>query len=202
MKLPFPISDGRSAARSRGFTLPELLIALTVFLFVIIGIVFANLFGLSMFKMNETKLNVTRWSRETIEHFTDEIHTCSSVQVGYMTNSSSLSGFAGFMNGETQQGNALLIYPTTNTANYIVYFVNPADQTFRRTDQTDSTVILADSVTNAAPFSTQDLSGKVLTNIVNNQVVHLTLEFYQPQLFMQAANYYKLETAVAQRVVQ
>jgi len=202
MKLTFPFSDGRTPAGSRGFTLPEILIALTVFLFLVIGIIFANLFGLRMFQMNETKLNVSRWSRETTEHFTDEIHTCSFVQVGYMTNGGSLSGFAQLMNGETQQGNALLIQPTTNTDNYILYFVNFADQTFRRTDQPGNTVILADSVTNIAPFSAQDISGNVLTNIVNNQVIHLTLEFYQPQLFMQSANYYKLETAVTQRAVQ
>jgi hypothetical protein len=103
------------------------------------------------------------------------------------------------LDGETQQGNALQIYPTANTNNYIVYFVNLADQTFRRTDQSSNTVILADSVTNTMAFSAQDFSGNVLTNNQNNQVIHLTLEFHQPERFMQGADYYKLETAVTRR---
>jgi hypothetical protein len=82
-----------------------------------------------------------------------------------------------------------------------MYFVNLADQTFQRTDHPGNTVKLADSVTNTLPFSAQDFSGTVLTNNNNNQVIHLTLEFYQPARFMQDADYYKLETSVKQRIV-
>ena len=182
----------------KGLTLPEILIAMTIFLLMIVGIIFANLFGLKMFQMNETKLTVTQWSRETIGNITAEVHSCNSVLVGNVTN----GDFEGLLNGETQQGTGLLIYPTTNPTNYIIYFVNPSDQTFRRTDQTGNAVILADSVTNTIIFTAQDLSGNVLTNNQNNQVIHLILEFYQPERFMQGADYYKLETSVKQRVVQ
>lgn len=169
---------------------------MTVFLLVVGGIVSANLFGLRMFQITETKLNVTTWSRQTIEQITGEIHACNSLSILTIdTNGNS----TGLLDGETQQGNALQIYPTANTNNYIVYFVNLADQTFRRTDQSSNTVILADSVTNTIAFSAQDFSGNVLTNIQNNQVIHLTLEFYQPERFMQGADYYKLETAVTRR---
>ena len=126
----------------------------------------------------------------------NQIHGCTSVYVGNMTN----GGFTGFLPGETQQGNSLLIYQTADTNKYIIYFVNLADQTFRRTDQM-GTVILADSVTNTLAFSAQDLSGTVLTNINNNSAIHVMLEFYQPARFMQSADYYKLETSVKQRVV-
>ncbi|MGB7747400.1 MAG: prepilin-type N-terminal cleavage/methylation domain-containing protein [Verrucomicrobiia bacterium] len=199
MKLQVPFSGsshGRRPRPARGFTLPEILIAMTVFLLVVGGIVSANLFGLRMFQITETKLNVTTWSRQTIEQITGEIHACNSLSILTIdTNGNS----TGLLDGETQQGNALQIYPTANTNNYIVYFVNLADQTFRRTDQSSNTVILADSVTNTIAFSAQDFSGNVLTNIQNNQVIHLTLEFYQPERFMQGADYYKLETAVTRR---
>jgi len=199
LQVPFSGSDrGRLAMLDKGFTLPEILIAMTVFLLVIGGIISANLFGLSMFQITETKLNVTQWSRETIEKITGEVHACNDVQVGNVTN----GGFEGLLDGETQQGTSLLIYPTANTNNYIIYFVNLADQTFRRTDQSSNTVILADSVTNTLAFFAQDLSGNILTNSQNNQVIHLTLEFYQPARFMQGADYYKLETSMKQRVVQ
>ena len=186
----------------KGFTLPEILIAMTVFVFLVAGIVSANLFGLRMFQVNATKLKATEWSRRTFGKITDEIHSCNSVSVGNMTTNSM---FAGLLPGETQEGTAIEIKPTTNTASLIYYFVNSSDETFRRTvlaPGSTNTVILADSVTNTIIFSAQDFSGKVLTNNQNNRVIHLILEFYQPEHFMVGPDYYKLETSVTRRAVQ
>ncbi len=185
-----------SPRREPGFTLAEVMIAMGIFSLILMGILAANLFGLRMFDLNQTKLNAARWSRQTVEAMADEIHTCNSVQVGYLTNST----FVGLLNGETQQCTALLIQPTANPTNYTVYFVNVADQTFGRTDQSGNTMILADSITNTAPFSAQDFAGNILTNNQNNQVIHVALEFYQPQLYLRSANYYKFETSVKQRI--
>jgi hypothetical protein len=123
------------------------------------------------------------------------------VQVGNLTNGT----FAGLLDGETQRGSGLLIYPTTNVANFTIYFVNAADQTFRRTIGLPSgtnTVILADSITNTLAFSAQDFSGNVLTNAANNRVIHVLLEFYQPERFLLDSDYYKLETSVTRRALQ
>jgi prepilin-type N-terminal cleavage/methylation domain-containing protein len=205
MKLQVPFSGsgrGRLAMPDKGFTLPEILIAMTVFLLMVGGIISANLLGLRMFQITETKLNVSRWSRETMGKITGEIHACNSVSI---LNVDTNGNFTGLLDGETQQGNALQIYPTTNNTSYTIYFVNSSDRTFRRTavePSSTSTVILANSVTNPIIFAAQDFSGNVLTNSRNNQVIHLTLEFYQPERYMEGADYYKLETSVKQRVVQ
>ena len=205
MKLQVPFSGsgrGRWPVPNKGFTLPEILIALTVFMFVLAGIVAANLFGLRMFQVNEAKLNATEWSRNTFGKITDEIHTCNTVTVGNMTTN---GDFEGLLPGEVQQGTAIEIQPTTNTASLIYYFVNSLDGTFRQTVSAPSgtnTIILADSVTNTIIFTAQDFSGQVLTNSQNNQVIHLTLEFYQPEHYMVGPDYYKLETSVTRRAVQ
>ena len=203
MKLQVPFSGsgrGRWPIPNQGFTLPEILIAMTVFLFVIGGIIAANLFGVRMFQITETKLNVTQWSRQTTDKMATEVHACKSVWVGNINVTN--GEFEGLLDGETQQGTSLLIYPTTNTTNYILYFVKPSDQTFRRTtDQPDSAQVLADSVTNTIIFTAQDFSGNVLTNNQNNRVIHLTLEFYQPECFMLGADYYKLETSMTRRAL-
>lgn len=186
---------------NQGFTLPEILIALTVFTFVLAGIIAANLFGLRMFQANEAKLNATEWSRNTFGKITDEIHACTSVTLGNMTN----DNFEGLLPGDVQQGSAIEIQPTTNSASLIYYFVDSLDGTFRQTVSTPSgtnTIILADSVTNTMVFQAQDFSGQVLTNSQNNQVIHLTLEFYQPEHYMVGPDYYKLETSVTRRAVQ
>jgi prepilin-type N-terminal cleavage/methylation domain-containing protein len=187
----------RPRKRGRGFTLPEVLITATLFLFVLGGVIFAHLFGLRLFQMTNTKLWVTQWARLTTESLADQIHGSYSVQVGNKT----AGGFVGFLPGETNQGTSLLIQPTENPTNYIVYFVNVADQTFRRTDQSGNAAILADSITNTLAFSAQDFSGNVLTNRQNSQVIHLTLEFYHPPNYMERADYFKLETSMKQRVV-
>jgi prepilin-type N-terminal cleavage/methylation domain-containing protein len=213
MKFSNPSSHsngGGSPKSNRGFTLPEILIALAVFMLLLAGIVAANLFGLRMFQVNETKLSATAWSRKTFGQITDEIQSCYAVSVGNMTTNDQ---FVGLLNGEAQQGTAIEIQPTTNTANLIHYFVDTADQTFRRTEQSPvgtnalvvaetSALILADSVTNTMIFQAQDFSGNPLTNSQGNQIIHLTLEFYQPERFMLEPDHYRLETSVARRVVQ
>lgn len=178
-----------------GFTLPEILVAMTVFMMLLGGIIFAHLFGLSMFKITETKLNATADARKLIGTMANEIRGSSSTSVGDV--------IAGELKlkipGEKQQGSGLMIYPTANTNNFIVYFVNPSDRTFRRTTSTPgSSVILAESITNATVFSVQDHLGTVLTNN-GNRVIHMNLEFYQAARHMQGADYYKLETSVTRR---
>jgi prepilin-type N-terminal cleavage/methylation domain-containing protein len=204
MKLQAPLSDltrGRGPVPDKAFTLPEVLIAMAVFLLMLGGILAANLFGLRMFQINETRLNITTWSRETVGKMATEVHSCNRLSVGNITN----GFFEGLMNGETQQGPALTIYPSTNDNSYITYFVNSADQTFRQTMATPAatnTVILADSVTNTIAFTAQDFLGNVLTNNLNNRVIHLTLEFYQPARFLEGADYYRLETAMTRRALE
>jgi prepilin-type N-terminal cleavage/methylation domain-containing protein len=209
MKLKIPSSDydcDGSSTPDGGFTLPEILIAMTVFGFVVAGILAANLFGMRMVQANETKLNATEWSRNTFSKITEEIHACNSVSVGNMTTN---EFFEGLLPGEAREGNAIEIQPTTNTAVLIHYFVDSSDGTFRQSVLTNgvttSTVILADSVTNTTAFTAESLINgtfQVLTNNQNNQVIHLTLDFYQPQSYMQNSYYYQLETSVAPRIVQ
>lgn len=200
LQVPFPGSR-RSAATTPdgGFTLPEVLIASTVLLLLVSGIVFANLFGLSMFRITETKLNATDEARQTIGKMANEIRTCKSTWIGNVTN----GVFVALLDGETQQGGGLLIYPNTNAANYIVYFVNPSDKTFRRTTSTPgNATVLAGSITNTVVFRAQNHLGSVLTNNQNNRVIHLDLEFYQPKRQLQIADYYKLETSVTRRALE
>jgi prepilin-type N-terminal cleavage/methylation domain-containing protein len=183
------------------FTLPELMVALTVFSFVVTGVIFAHLYGLSMFRITETSLTATASARKVAGRITEEIRTCSNVLIGDVKLVGGTNKFVGLLNGEKQQGGGLIIYPTTNLSHYVVYFVNPADQTFRRTtDQPGSAVILAESVTNTVVFRAEDpLKGTVLTNNVNNRVIHFSLEFYQPHRHLQVADYYKLESSVTRR---
>ena len=202
MKLRLSITRSSflgSSARAGGFTLTEILIAMAIFVLVVGGILTAHIFGLRMFQLNEKKLNTTEWSRDTFGKFADEVRSAHDLMIGNYTN-----GFEGLLDNEPQQGNALLIYPTTSTNKYIIYYVgdNPSvigDTIFQRiTEQNNSTVILAHFLTNTMVFSGKSFAGDLLNSTTSgtNSVIHLTLEFYQPESFMQEAQQYKLETSV------
>ncbi len=202
MKFPLSLAAAPRRAplnRERGFTLTEMLIAVTVFIVLVGGVIFSNLYGLSMFRITETKLNATADARRTIGKLTDEIRTCETSWVGNVKN----GVFEALLDGETQQGSALLIYPTANTNDYVIYFVNPSDHSFRRTTSADKTPsVLAESITNTVVFRAQDHLGKVLTNNQNSHVIHLNLEFFQRARPLNIADYYKLETSMTRRAVE
>jgi type II secretory pathway pseudopilin PulG len=199
MKVRAPFSGTRpnaSAGPRAAFTLPELLITSTLFLLLVGAILSAHLFGLKMAKITEAKLKASSSARDALGKMTDEIRNCSRLWVGNVTNGT----FVALLDGVPQTGDALLIQPTTNTNNFIVYFINPSDGSFRRTtSDTGTTTILAQAVTNTMVFCAQDYLGHPLTNSQINRVIHVTLEFFQPQPLLPTATYYKLETCVTPR---
>jgi hypothetical protein len=193
----FPSSHQRASAGWRGgVTFPELLVTITLFLLLAAAIIYAHLFGLRMSKFTETKLKASNSARDALGKVTEEIQNCG---VGTWVGTISNGDFVALLDGVPQTGSALLI---SNSADYIVYFVNPSDQSFRRTTSVaGTTTVIARTVTNAAVFSAQDFQGNPLTNSQRNHVIHLTLEFFQPQLALPAADYYKLETSVTRRAM-
>jgi prepilin-type N-terminal cleavage/methylation domain-containing protein len=186
-----------SGRHCKAFTLTEMMVAVTILLLVTGGVITAHMWGLRISIFDQRKLVATDWARRTFGQITQQVQECNAVQVGSITN----GAFQGLLDGEPQQGSALLIYPTTNTTSFIVYFVNPADQTLRCTDTTGATVILADSVTNGL-FTAQDFSGNVLTNSMNNRVINISLGFYQPASYQVSADSYQLAMSVTRRALQ
>jgi prepilin-type N-terminal cleavage/methylation domain-containing protein len=193
------LSRGGPSVANRGFTLPEMLITSTLLILLVGGIMIAHLFGLRMYQITESKLGATAGARRAVGRLTDEIRRSRSMLVGNVTN----GVFVGLLDGETQQGNGLFIQPSTNAAEYVLYFVNPADRTFRRTTSAPNTTsVLAVAVTNDVVFQAQDFLGNVLTNKQINRVIHVSLEFYQSERFMRIADRYKLETSVTRRALE
>ena len=192
---PSPVTHPVSR-RAAGFTLPEALIATTVFALLVLGIVSANIFGLKLNQIGQTRLLATDSAREVISEMTDELRNCNNAIVGNVSNGL----FAAHVNGEAQTGNGLMIYATTNTNNYVLYFLNATNQAFIRytTDsQTNRTV--AQNVTNAVIFQAQDYLGNVLTNSQNNHVIRCLLQFYSTTPQNPVADSYQVQTAVAPR---
>jgi prepilin-type N-terminal cleavage/methylation domain-containing protein len=179
------------------FTLPEMMVTMAILLLLVGSMVSTNLFGMRMFQVEEVKLNASDSARKIVGGLMDEIRSCDTFQIGAVSGGT----FTGLALGAPQTGSALIIYPTTNAANFILYYLNTVDRKFRRaTSAAGSTRILAQSVTNLTDvFRAQDYSGNLLTNMQINTVLHLKLEFYQAARFGVPPDYYKLETSATRR---
>ena len=205
MKPGIPSQDRQRCGRRRGrvshpgFTLVEMLVAMTILIIVVTAILGTNLLGLRMMTLNSTKLAATEWSRDTFGKITAEVRSCNSLYVGSLTN----GAFAGLLPGEPQVGTSLLIYPTTNTTTYVLYYLDQSDNTFRRlSSPTNTPVTLAESITNLDIFTAEDYLGNTLSNNSASAVVHVLLQIYQPAHHLSDPDYYQLETSVMPRAPQ
>ena len=115
------------------------------------------------------------------------------------------------------QGNALQIYQTTNVGlPYSIYYLDTSTstnylmlETFTSTGTNLTT--LASYITNQIVFDAEDYLGNTMSNsLKNNQVYHVTLQFYQweyPIAFigtntgLNEYDYYQLRTKVSRRAL-
>jgi pilin/secretion family protein with methylation motif len=167
-------SPGVSCCR-QAYTLVETMIASALLSLVILGILACHLAGLRFLQLIQPKLLNAQYERQTLGRLIEEVRSANSLQVG--TGSQSTFSAAGPTN--VQSGNALRIYPSTNTSQYIYYFHDLATATVQRVPlQGTHATIIAGAVTNDTIFTMQDFAGNALTNSQNNAVMSLLLQFY------------------------
>ena len=189
----------------RAFTLTEVLISMALFLLVIISVVYTQIFGLRLYTLVQTKLSSTEDARHAVQTIRDEVQSAKTVFVG----NGSATSFTRMTEGVPQEGNALQIYPTTNTASFVRYYVNPTEQSLRRFVSGEAqTTVVASALTNQIAFWAEDFQGNTLTTDRNNRAIRLTLEFYQLQYPMVRIGpgylyvYYRLQTRMTRRALE
>jgi Tfp pilus assembly protein PilW len=215
MKL-FKNIQNRSRRRNiRGFTLAEMVITVGVFLFIFTGVmVSVQIFGLRIYTLAATKLSATAGGRQALNQIRDQIREGKMIYVGSCSNAVS-SSFQLITNAP-QQGNALIIYPTTNTASYSIYYLDTRTTTNRliqfnvSNSVTTYTKTLALYLTNQIVFDMEDYQRNIVTNeqsLDNRLLVRITMQFSQweyPIAFvggvgLNAYDYYQLRTRVFRR---
>jgi len=205
MKL-FTAKPGRCRRQSRlGFTLAEMLVASTIFLVIIVAaMISVQLYGLRVYNLATTKVKATTSGREAINAIRDLVRSSQSVHVGTYTN----NAFSAIANGTIQAGNAIQIFPTTNTVagNPTIFYQDPATTTFKMVSNGVETVVV-NLIINYNCFTNEDFQGNALTNsLQNNPVLDVTLMFSQlafPIGYGGGANaydYYRLRTRITMRV--
>lgn len=205
MNLPHRVAVSRipgAGRRASGFTIPEFMITTAVSVLVMAGIIACHVMGLRMFEMTKAKLGASDDARRSINLLIAELRSAKVVRVG----SGSVKTFAPVTGTASQSGNAIEVYPSTNTSHWVRYYLDSSDQKLKRvTNGSESATIVASFVTNSTVFSIEDYLGNVRTNNTEDFVVGLNLQFYQLQ-YANVSNgpgsrfdYYQLQTRVSPR---
>ena len=108
-----------------------------------------------------------------------------------------------------KSGNALQIYPTTNTANFVRYYMEPVEEQLKRVVSGSSNIqVVANFVTNDLAFAVEDFRGNTQTQNRNNRVIRLNLDFFQWEYPLATAgsggmyDYYHLQTRISRRTIE
>jgi hypothetical protein len=162
------------------------------------------MYGLKMVQFVQPKLNASDDARKAVSLLTDEIRSAFDVKVGNR-NGTTFTPIAPFT---AQRGNAIRIYPSNNTNEYIFYFWDVNDTSLKRTTNNATfTSVIAGSVSNELVFAAEDFAGNVLSRNENNFVIAATLQFYQlqyPKVAVGPGQYYdwyQLQCRVTRRAM-
>jgi hypothetical protein len=198
-------STSSTNRRVSAFTLAEIMTALGLFSLVVIGVVYSQLFGMRMFNMTATRLGASDSARKVLDVVRDDVRSGKILDVG----SGDSQHFTNTPGNNPRQGNALQIYPTTDTNTYIRYYLDSTSQSLRRVASGSTQIrILASYLTNQIAFIAEDYAGNVLTNDQNNRVIRMMLDFYQWEFPVarvgQGAfyDYYHLQTRITRRTIE
>ena len=205
------------------FTLAEMLIAVTIFLFAVGGMICLQIFALRMYTLAATKTTATQTARETLNAMRDAIRSANTAYVGTY-NPTNGAGFVQASNTTPQTGNALqLTYLDTNgnlTITNLFYLdtTQPysADQPYDFpicSLNSNGVTTLANYVTNYYIFTAEDYQGNSITSSVaylNAVVIHITMQFDQWEFpigfigtnSINAYDFYRLTARVTRRCKQ
>ncbi len=162
--------------RQRGFTLVEIMIALSIFALIVGGVVVSNLIGMKLYEVNKVRLGASDEARSRLNELFDAVRSAKRVQVGQ----GSQTGFAEPASGSLQQGNALQLFPTTNLTVFSRYYQDTNDNTLKcLTSSNPVPAVIMDGVSNRVVFTAEDYLGNVLTNDQDNRVIGLSLQLFK-----------------------
>lgn len=187
------------------FTLPELMVSLTVFTFVLAGVIAGYMTGLRYFQIVKPKLCASADARKTLDRIVEDVRTAQIVKVGNGT----LTTFTPKGVNQAQTGNALEIQPGTNSGYLVHYYWDSADGRLKRTTTaTGTSTTVLNSISNQVVFTAENHAGVTQSNNFNNRVIGMRLSFYQIAYPMTGVgsgyyyDYYELRSKITKRMLQ
>jgi hypothetical protein len=216
MKIFGKIKNRPAPPSATGFTLVEMMMVVGIFLFIFVGVMVAvQLFGLRIYTLEATKLIATQGARTTVNQIRNSIRGAKTVYVGNCS-SESTNSFTLIGSTNTQSGNAVIVYPTTNTTWYTIYYLDTSTttNTLNQFNVSNNAVTytqpLAQWITNQNVFDAENCDMSICTNYTslnNREIIHICLQFSQveyPIAYIgtnkfNAFDYYQLNSRVFRR---
>lgn len=189
----------------RAFTLVEALVTSATLVIIIGSVIMCNLFGLAMAARQQIWLGAADDAAEAISSMTVDIRSANSVYVGSYSNST----FTATTMTNSQTGNALMIYTTTNSYPWICYYYDSTSNNLVRTNYNgpatngDFKLVSANPITNdlTHPIFTQiDCYGNTLSSANPYAPVSIYLSFTKlqdPQIVIENGSLVDLYTLTA-----
>ena len=159
----------------RGFTLTQMLVAVSIFLLVVAGSIVSHVYGLKMFDATQSKLDANTSSGRAIDQLSTDIRSAYNLQIG----TGSLNTFSQAADNSLQSGNAIQLYTSSSTNTFIRYYWDSAATNLNRvTNGSSSANIVAKSISSGSIFSLEDYAGNVLLHNQNGGVIGINLSYY------------------------
>ncbi len=158
----------------RGFTLTQMLVAVSIFLMVVVGSITSHVYGLKMFDTTQSKLVANTSSRGVVDLLSSDIRSAYNLQIG----TGDLQSFTRAADNTLQQGNAIQIYYTSDTTAFVRYYWDSAATSLKRmTNNSNTASNVVSSLSSGSIFSLEDYAGNVLANNQNGGVIGISLSY-------------------------
>jgi hypothetical protein len=209
-RLPAGAGRGRWA---RAFTLAEMMVAMFIFVFMVLGVIYVWIFGMRYDELSCSKLGASDMSRMGFDLLTRDIRAAKWWKVGNGIS----TNFTVCGNATNQVGNALKLCAsgdTNSTAYVIYYFDTNACQLCRLSNGLPAIQIIANSLTNSGmlgngptntsmTFHAEQYNGNLAQDWQYKYAIVTTMEFCQYQYPLTKVgpgyyyNYYRIQLKAA-----
>jgi hypothetical protein len=212
---PMPAGAHR-ARRAEAFTLAEMMISVSIFVFMILGIVYTWMFGLRYDELACSKLGASDKARMSFDMLVGDIRAAKWWKVGNGSDTS----FTACGNATNQIGNALKLSSSgdTNSPAYVIYYfdsTNPTNWLLCRLSNGVPTIqIIAQNLTNSGTlgngttntsmtFRAEKYDGTLAQDWQYKYAIVTTMEFCQYQYPLTKVgpsyyyNYYRIQLKAA-----
>ena len=148
------------------------MVSMSIFLVVIGGVLASHLFGLRMIEITKIKLTVSDSIPRGIDELRSDVQCAKIVRIGQ----GSQTTFTEATNNTPQQGNAIQVYPTSDTNVFIRYYLETSSQALKRLGTNAAIKVVADLIGNSTVFTAEDFNGNVLTNRDDRCIIGMNLQ--------------------------
>jgi type II secretory pathway pseudopilin PulG len=187
-------------ARCTGQTLVEMMITMSIFCWLMAGLIAVQFFGMRQDQLIESKLGASDQSRKAFDQMTLEIRKAKLFRIG----NGSQTTFTPIPNGTGQQGTAVQLNFSTDTNSYVRYYFETNNARLCRiASGVGGYKIIAQDLTNEMSFRAVNYTGtNLVTDITYKYVICVALHFKQYQYPLTQVgpgylyDYYKIEFKV------